>query len=480
MEAEREEALATMRELGARTRADRVRTMGEIYTPVELAERMLDALPPSVWRQRRSRWLDPAGGFGVFPVLAFFRFMEGLAGVMPSERERRRHIVGNILHVVELDPDNAANARRLLRRVGGGAAPQVHQADFLTWAPAGARFDVVMGNPPYNARGLNKGGALWVRFVRKSVDAHLSAAGWLLMVHPPGWRKPPTGGRPSAGDLWARFRSEGTLVRVEIHADRRPPFPEVDWYAWRRGPGGGGTTAARTVGGVGAALSRPEAGLALRDMPFLPSVITRTTVGLLRRVIAGPGDPTFAFVRDNRFRYAASEATGPIAHAHYWDEARRDYRTLGLTPGQVRAMTGASARGRVPAAYTASKVVMTVNAARRAGELYPRHFPAGTRMGVTTNVMYQEMPAGEAAAGVRFFSSDLVWTVMMLCQYSSAPHRKNEPTVVNSLRRPTAASCRSEAALHRFYGLEDAERRFVRDFSRARHRPGRLRGEPGA
>ena len=423
------------------------RNNGEIFTPVPLAERMLDSLPASFWSNRLARVLDPAAGFGVFPALAFFRFMDGLTHHFPDPDARRAHIVSNILCAVEIDRGNARRCADLLLRLAPGAAPQVHNADFLAWSrlPGKGPFDLVMGNPPYNAKGLGIGGVLWVDFVRASL-ALVGTRGRLLFVHPPGWRKP-AGKTRSAGDIWQAYRSQGSLARLHVQNSRRPPFPEVDWYLWRKGRSGDPTTCASFDGHA------PQK-LELSRAPFLPGIINATTLSILAKVVGSPG---YAFVRDNRFRFPPSRAKGPVPHAHFWDDSIRSYRTLGLTPKQVRAMTGLED----PPFYSASKVVMSMNASKRPGRLYPKHYPEGHRIGVTTNVMYQVMPPRKAAACVRFFKSDLVAAVLLICQYSPPPNRKNEPNLVNALRTPDAAATRSEETLHDFYGLTLAERRFV-------------------
>ena len=58
------------------------------------------------------------------------------------------------------------------------------------------KFDVVMGNPPYNKpkNGALKGGyggrSLWDLFVVKSLNEWVIEKGYLVFIHPPSWRKP--------------------------------------------------------------------------------------------------------------------------------------------------------------------------------------------------------------------------------------------------------------------------------------------------
>jgi len=43
-----------------------VKTMGEVMTPIELVEEMLDTLPYEVWTNPNLKWLDPCNGVGTF------------------------------------------------------------------------------------------------------------------------------------------------------------------------------------------------------------------------------------------------------------------------------------------------------------------------------------------------------------------------------------------------------------------------------
>ena len=61
----------------------------------------------------------------------------------------------------------------------------VVQQDFLSWEP-GMKFDVVVGNPPYQNKEENADGALWLRFVNKGLQ-HLRVNGKLVFITPTSW-----------------------------------------------------------------------------------------------------------------------------------------------------------------------------------------------------------------------------------------------------------------------------------------------------
>ena len=63
-------------------------------------------------------------------------------------------------------------------------------SDFLKYK-TGINFDIIMGNPPYNLSGSKSHGEKnsYVHFSLKALEL-LKNGGFLLMIHPPGYRIP--------------------------------------------------------------------------------------------------------------------------------------------------------------------------------------------------------------------------------------------------------------------------------------------------
>lgn len=61
----------------------------------------------------------------------------------------------------------------------------VVKTDFLEWEPD-MKFDVIIGNPPYQNPGKSKGQKLWYKFIFKSNDL-LKKDGYLAMITPTSW-----------------------------------------------------------------------------------------------------------------------------------------------------------------------------------------------------------------------------------------------------------------------------------------------------
>jgi site-specific DNA-methyltransferase (adenine-specific) len=171
---------------------------GEVFTPLPLVQEMLGSIEKyadkDFWKNPNLKILDPAAGIGNFPLIAYEKLMEGLKSVkgFKGEEARRKHILEKMLYMVELNPNNV----RLMNKIFNGKKYKLNvlctdflleteedikkhdglssrqKADgkrLLEWNTM--KFDLVMGNPPYNKE-FDKGGAspLYHEFVEKCID----------------------------------------------------------------------------------------------------------------------------------------------------------------------------------------------------------------------------------------------------------------------------------------------------------------------
>ena len=172
---------------------------GEIYTPMRFVNSMFAMLPDHAFENPDARWLDPGAGTGHFSLVLYHRLMKGLAASIPDNDARQRHIVENMLHMVEIKESSVERLRALF-----GESANIIHGDF-TAAEIEGGFDFVVGNPPYNADGLKKvptnsvrdkkndGRTMWVPFVKRSVSL-LNPDGYLLFIIPSIWMKPDKAG----------------------------------------------------------------------------------------------------------------------------------------------------------------------------------------------------------------------------------------------------------------------------------------------
>jgi len=182
---------------------------GEVFTPMHLINEMLDALDAhykkenkkSIFEEDQFKWFDPAAGMGNFPVAIYLRLMDGLKVKMPDEENRKKHIIENMLYFSELNTKNVFVCKQIFD-INNKYKLNIHEGDTLNlnviekWNLPN-KFDVIIGNPPYNKGGIksctgkklgDKNETVWPKFVEKSFEI-LKSNGFLAFITPLSWLK---------------------------------------------------------------------------------------------------------------------------------------------------------------------------------------------------------------------------------------------------------------------------------------------------
>ena len=145
---------------------------GEVFTPSELVNEMIDKIPEEVWRNPKSLFLDPCMGKGTFLIEIVNRLVYIY---MYSEEDAKSRVYGYDVRVKYIN---------YLRRRG---YINVQCEDFLN-EEVKMKFDVIIGNVPYQKKvGPNKTEPIWDKFVKKSFDV-CKEGGYVSLIHPSGWR----------------------------------------------------------------------------------------------------------------------------------------------------------------------------------------------------------------------------------------------------------------------------------------------------
>ena len=173
---------------------------GEVFTPFKLINEMLDKLPKKVWKNKNYKWFDPANGMGNFPIAIYLRLMKGLKEKIPNDKERKKHILENMLYMSELNKKNVYVCKQIFN-INDEYKLNLYNGDSLEldtrkeWGID--KFDVLVGNPPYNKGGIKshtgkylgeKNETIWPKFVEYSIN-HLNDNGFLVFINPLSWLK---------------------------------------------------------------------------------------------------------------------------------------------------------------------------------------------------------------------------------------------------------------------------------------------------
>jgi hypothetical protein len=171
--------------------------LGEVFTPVSMIETLYERFPKSVWKNPSYTWLDPASGIGNFPLVLYFWLMEGLSSKIPNKTKRAKHIIENMIYMVEINPQNVSTCKKIFKKVCPEATPNIHQGDFLKLDAKSLKwpekYDAIIGNPPYNIGGTGLEGSKRTHIVFTEVGLdRLSKNGYLAYICPPSYREAET------------------------------------------------------------------------------------------------------------------------------------------------------------------------------------------------------------------------------------------------------------------------------------------------
>ena len=182
---------------------------GEVNTPYRFICEMFRVVPLNLSNSNDSiysytnikdtKWLDAGAGRGNFSFCLFTTLVNVLKDIIPDPKERKEHIITNMIYLVEINEENILH----LREKFGKKANIIHK-DYLSWN-TDLQFDFIIGNPPYNSDGVKKvptktnvnkkedGKTVWTEFIKKNISL-LKDNGNMNIVIPSIWMKPDKAG----------------------------------------------------------------------------------------------------------------------------------------------------------------------------------------------------------------------------------------------------------------------------------------------
>lgn len=169
---------------------------GTIVTPFPLIEEIVAKLPIK-WDNPKLRFLDPACGRGAFLYVIKQKLLQ--AG------HSEQHIVENMLYGIDINQQNVDVANFVVDP-SGNYKNNIECADALK-KEFKMKFDVITGNPPFQAELKTLQSRLWMQFVDKAFSL-TKEGGFVGMISPSNWTVSP--------DLYEAWFARKNVLAVNI------------------------------------------------------------------------------------------------------------------------------------------------------------------------------------------------------------------------------------------------------------------------
>lgn len=172
------------------------KTFGEVFTPMnfindnmlkDIEDYWLKKKEEEIWSNEKITWYDPATGMGNYPIAIYYKLMDGLKNKIPNEEQRKKHIIEKQLFMGELNKKNCFVVKQIFN-IDNNYKLNLYEGDTLNINLNEVfgvnKFDVIIGNPPYNEV-LTSVGAK--PLYNKFIEYHINKCNLLSFIVPSRW-----------------------------------------------------------------------------------------------------------------------------------------------------------------------------------------------------------------------------------------------------------------------------------------------------
>ena len=143
----------------------------------------------SIFENKNLKWFDPANGMGNYPVVIYLKLMEGLKKEIPNDKKRKYHILENMIYMSEKNKKNCYISKQIFD-INNEFKLNINEGDSLELDIFKKfnvkKFDIIIGNPPYNKEFKGKNGyasPIFHEFIEKYIDK----CDYLTFIVPSRW-----------------------------------------------------------------------------------------------------------------------------------------------------------------------------------------------------------------------------------------------------------------------------------------------------